>query len=99
MAEKSAKDHGACVFCVMTARKLPLCLSVRRRCAFCQGLHEVQLVPCAQAMMKVNARGLTNVSWMLSDVEATFFPDAFFDAILCSSGVMYLQVRLLTWLA
>ena len=55
-------------------------------------------------MVKVNTQGHTNVSWMIADVEATYFPEAFFDRILCSSGVMYLQYpertlgQMLAWL-
>ena len=55
-------------------------------------------------MIKVNSEGHANVSWMIADVEATFFPDGFFDRILCASGIMYLQYpertlgQMLTWL-
>ena len=54
--------------------------------------------------MKLNSDGHTNTSWMIADVEAAFFPDSFFDRILCSSGIAYLQypertlAAMLTWL-
>ena len=47
-----------------------------------------------QARRKAEAEGVTNVEWREGDAERPPFPDATFDAVICSSGIFFLPNQL-----
>ena len=46
-----------------------------------------------QALHKLQSSGLSNVSFEIGDLEECNFPDEFFDAILCSQAMFYVDLK------
>lgn len=46
-----------------------------------------------QAVHKLELSGLSNVSFEIGDLEDCRFPDDFFDAILCSQAMFYIDLK------
>lgn len=59
--------------------------------------HVVVFARCAhtsvQAMHKLQSSGFSNVQFEIGDLEDCSFPDAFFDAILCSQAMFYVDLK------